>query len=57
MSKDTRGWVALADENILTEFQLAPEGSSRRLEWRDELCKYIKDLTAITCFTRPETAA
>ncbi|MBC7839611.1 MAG: nuclear transport factor 2 family protein, partial [Nitrospiraceae bacterium] len=37
VSKDIKGWVALADENILTEFPFAPEGSPRRLEGRDAL--------------------
>jgi hypothetical protein len=31
VSKDIKGWVALADENILTEFPFAPEGGPRRI--------------------------
>ena len=47
VSKDIKGWVALADENILTEFPFAPEGSPRRLEGRDALYEYIKDYPSV----------
>jgi ketosteroid isomerase-like protein len=48
VSKDIKGWVALADENILTEFPFAPEGSPRRLEGRDALYEYIKNYPSNT---------
>ena len=43
VSKDIKGWVALADQNIVTEFPFAPEGAPRRLEGRDALYAYLKD--------------
>jgi ketosteroid isomerase-like protein len=42
VSTDIKGWVALTDENILTDFPFAPEGSPRRLAGRDALYEYIK---------------
>jgi len=47
VSKDIKGWVALADENIVTEFPFAPEGAPRRLEGRDALYEYIKNYPSV----------
>jgi hypothetical protein len=47
VSKDIKGWVTLADENILTEFPFAPEGSPRRLEGREALYEYLKNYPSV----------
>lgn len=47
VSGDIEGWIALADENILTEFPFAPEGSPRRLESRDALYGYIRNYPSV----------
>jgi ketosteroid isomerase-like protein len=42
LAKDMKGWTDLCDENVVTEFPFAPEGSLRRLEGRTTLYEYLR---------------
>jgi uncharacterized protein len=47
VSKDIKAWVDLADENIVTEFPFAPEGSPRKLLGRAALYEYIRNYPSV----------